>query len=228
MPLDNSTLPEKVRLRRRILAHFQAAPLVLETHGGYGRIYERTWFKARAGVVFEKDPTKADHLARQRPNWAVYHGDCEKALAAGLARGTAFDIIDLDPYGQPFSVLNALALPGRAFPDEWHLVVNDGNRQKVQRGGSWHMQSLTAQVRKYGVNLYPIYLQVARECVEEFANKIGFQVIGWSGHYAGKNDMMTHYWAVLRRRAAKGRRKKAARAVGKPGVGAAAKETKRR
>lgn len=223
MPLDNSTLPEKVRLRRRILARFQSAPLVLETHGGYGRIYERTWFKARAGVVIEKDGAKADHLARQRPSWSVYQGDCEKALAAGLARGTAFDIIDLDPYGQPFSVLNALALPGRVFPDEWHLVVNDDNRQKVQRGGSWHMNALATQVRKYGVNLYPIYLQVARECVDEFANKIGFEVAGWTGHYAGKNGMMSHYWAVLRRRSAKRVRKKAAPTVGKPGVGAAEK-----
>lgn len=200
MPLDNSTLPEKARLRNQVLSKTRPKPMVLESHGGYGRIYERTWYKAGAGIVIEKDPIKADHLARQRPNWAVFQGDCEKAIAAGLGRSTPFDIIDLDPYGQPFSVLDALALPGRVFPDEWHLVVNDGTRQATMRGVSWHMESLAVQVRKYGTNLYPIYLDVARECVEQFAAKIGFELAGWHGYYTGTNQMMTHYWAVMRRR----------------------------
>lgn len=199
MAIDNSTLTEKVKLRQRVLARC-LAPDVLETHGGYGRIFERTWYKARGGLVLEKDADKAEHLARQRPTWSVYHGDCERALSAGLARSTPFDVIDLDPYGQPFEVLGALALPGRTFPDVWHLVVNDGNRQKVQRGGAWHMETLAGAVRRHGANLYGIYLEVARECVEEFADKIGFELAGWTGYYAGKNDMMTHYWAMLRHR----------------------------
>lgn len=216
MQKDNSTIHEKIRLRRQILARCKTPPLVLETHGGHGRIYERTWFKARGGLVLEKDDAKAEHLAIQRPTWAVYQGDCEKALAAGLARSTPFDIIDLDPWGQPFSVMAALALPGRVFPDTWHLVVNDGTRQATMRGVSWHMEALKVQVAKYGANLYPIYLQVARECVEEFANKIGFEIAGWTGHYAGKNELMTHYWAMLKRRG----QKKSRATVGKPKAGA--------
>lgn len=199
MQLDNSTIVQKVRLRNRVLAACPTPPAVLETHGGYGRIYERTWYKARAGVVIEKDEAKADHLCRQRPSWAVYQGNCEAALAAGLAKATPFDVVDLDPYGQPFNVLAALAIPGRVFPDVWHLVVNDGTRQAVMRGVSWHMDTLQNAVRRHGANLYPIYLQVARECVQDFAALIGFELTGWTGYYTGNNDMMSHYWSVLTR-----------------------------
>ena len=202
MALDNSTLADKVRLRRRVLARLPAPPVVLETHGGFGRIYERTWFKARTGVVLEKDPRKAEHLAVQRPTWRVYQGDCERAIAAGLAADVAFDIIDLDHYGEPFTMLGALSKPGRKFPDVWHLVVNDGTRQATMRGVSWKMEALAGAVRRHGANLYPKYLQVARECMEDFAGGIGFRVSAWEGYYTGKNGMMTHYHAVMSRIAA--------------------------
>lgn len=200
--LDNSTIVQKVRLRRRILSLYPAPPTVLETHGGYGRIFERTWYRARGGVVIEKDERKAEHLSQQRPTWAVYQGDCEAALAAGLAKETAFDIIDLDPYGQPFNVLAALAIPGRVFPDRWSLVVNDGLRQKVALNGGWDVRSLQTAIGRHGSNLYPIYLQVARECVAEFADKIGFDLVGWTGYYTGKGNMMSHYWGIMQRRGA--------------------------
>ncbi len=203
---DNSTLSEKVRLRRRVLEHCAAPPMVLETHGGYGRIFERTWWKARAGVVIEKDDAKVEHLCRQRPTWAVYQGDCETALEMGLAKTVAFDVVDLDPYGQPFNVLAALSLPGRKFPDEWHLVVNDGTRNATRRGANgkgsyaWTLGVMKTAILKHGPDLYPIYLDVARECVEEFAAKIGFEVVGWTGYYTGAGDLISHYWAILRRR----------------------------
>jgi hypothetical protein len=214
--LDNSTLGDKVRLRRAVLlSHARhceklageplgrddVRPRVLETHGGYGRIFERTWFAARAGsVVIEKDDRKAEHLAVQRPAWRVYQGDCVKALRAGLAAEVAFDIIDLDPYGEPFSVLDALAaVPARAYPQRWYLVVNDGNRQKVMMGGAWHMESLAPFVRKYGTNLHGRYLAVCREWVETWARRIGFNVETWTGYYAGRSGMMSHYAATLAR-----------------------------
>ena len=189
-----------MRLRRRILARLQKPAVVLESHAGHGRVYERAWFKASTGVAIELDAVKAEHLARQRPTWRVYQGDCEKAIAAGLAAETPFDIIDLDPYGEPFTMMDAIAVPGRVFPDVWHLVVNDGTRNHCRRGGAWTMKALATAVRRHGPNLFPIYLQVAKELTQEFAAKIGFTMTGWAGYHTGTGGDMTHYWAVLERR----------------------------
>lgn len=198
---DNSTIIEKVRLRRRVLERCPAPPVVLETHGGFGRIYERTWFKAFRGVVIEKDDRKVEHLCRQRPRWAVYQGNSELVLEHGLARTTAFDVIDLDPYGQPFGVLAALSLPGRVFPDTWHLVVNDGGRQAAKRGQSWTIPGMTVAVAKFGRDgVYVNYLEAVKLIVDNFAAKIGFEVSHWEGRCVSAD--IAHYWAVLTRRRA--------------------------
>ena len=129
MQKDNSTFYDKVKLRRKVLAVCDKPPMVFEPFGGWGRLYERTWFKAAGGLVIEKDDAKAEHLAKQRPTWSVYQGDCEKAIAAGLGAKTAFDIIDLDPYGQSMSILRDVLKPGRTFPDVVHIIANDGARR---------------------------------------------------------------------------------------------------
>ena len=196
---DNSTFADKVRLRRAVLAACDRPPVVLETHGGWGRIYDRTWFKAEAGVVIEKAEKKAEALALQRPAWRVYEGDSLKSIRAGLARDVRFDVVDLDPYGSPMDYLSALALSAREWPDRWHLVVNDGLRQKCKLGGSWNVKALQQVVQRRGNDLYPVYLDVARELVAEFARTIGFELSAWHGYYTGHLDSMTHYWAVLRR-----------------------------
>src|SRR5678815_1224206 len=86
MQKDNTSLAGKVAIRRSLLgqlAQLGQAPIVLETHGGIGAIYRRCYSMVPSGVVFEKDPRKAEILAGQRPTWAVYESDCEKAIAAG-------------------------------------------------------------------------------------------------------------------------------------------------
>lgn len=196
---DNSTFADKVRLRRAVLAACSAPPLVLETHGGWGRIYERTWFKAAGGVVIEKLEEKAEALAVQRPTWRVYEGDSLAALRTGLANDLRFDVVDLDPYGSPMDYLGALATSGRQWPDRWHLVVNDGLRQKCKLGGSWNVKALREIVQRRGNDLYPVYLEVARDLVAAFAHSIGFKVAGWHGYYCGMHGKMTHYWAALER-----------------------------
>lgn len=197
---DNSTGEQKTRLRRSILATFKdRAPVVLETHGGFGRVYEKTWYRADRGVVIEKDAIKCEHLAMQRPTWAVYQGDCIEAIGAGLAQRTAFDIIDVDPYGAPFDIFDALCRPTRRFPDLWHLVVNDGMRQGAQRGVSWQVDALKPIVARRGNNIFRVYKEVAREIVEMYLARIGFKVTGWYAYYTGHADLMTHYWARCER-----------------------------
>lgn len=200
MQKDNSTLASKLRLRRMVMGYYtERAPVVLETHAGYGRVFERVWYRAATGMVIEKDPRKIEALCVQRPHWRVYEGDTEAVLAAGLGRDLAFDIMDVDPYGSPFPIFDGLFTPERPFPDRWYLVVNDGLRQGVQRGRAWNIEHLQPIVARRGNNLFPVYLDVAREMVDLYAARIGFKVTAWAGNYAGHHDLMTHYVAQLER-----------------------------
>lgn len=195
---DNSTFDHKIALRRRALKHATGMPIVLETHGGNGRIGERC-YDGCMGVVIEKDPEKAGHLAMARPTWRVYQGDSTKALAAGLANDVAFSFIDVDPYGSPFPVLRAIFENPRELADQIQLVVNDGLRQKVKLGGAWVVDDLHHVVDIFGNDIYPRYLEAARIVVGEIVEVAGYSVAGWAGYYTGHHGDMTHYWARLTR-----------------------------
>lgn len=196
---DNSTLSRKVALRLAAVKRMASCSVVLETHGGYGRLAERCYF-GKTGIVFEKDRKKAEHLAVQRPGWRVYEADCIKPLGAGLGADMSLGLIDLDPYGSPFDVMEAIFCgERREFAPVVQLVVNDGLRQKVGLGGAWHTERLKPLVRKYGNDLYPVYLEVARELTEKIVAGAGFRVANWAGYYCGAGNNMTHYWATLAR-----------------------------
>lgn len=197
---DNSTLNLKASLRHNLLREIDN-PVVLETHGGYGYLYERCYRGVSDGVVFEKDAKKAAFLARQRPEWAVYECDCEMALRAGVGRHLPINVVDLDPYGEPWPVLDAfLAGHGDRLPARWGLVVNDGLRQKVSINGGWDVSSLQDAVAHWGAaSMFRSYLDVCRWLVEKKAATVGFTVARWAGYYCGAHQGMTHYAAVLMR-----------------------------
>lgn len=196
---DNSTLNLKTSLRRNVLAELGAPAVVCETHGGYGHIYERCYRGAVGGVVFEKDPAKAAFLARQRPAWAVYECDSTYALGAGVGGHLAINFLDLDPYGEPWPVLDAfLAGHGERLPNVWGLAVNDGLRQKVQLAGGWDVASLADAVGRWGAaNMHRHYLDVCRWLVEQKAGRLDFKLARWAGYHCGAAQGMTHYGAVL-------------------------------
>lgn len=198
---DNSTLSLKTSLRRNVLAELGAPAVVCETHGGYGHIYERCYRGAVGGVVFEKDAAKAEFLARQRPAWAVYECDCATALAAGVGAHLAINFLDLDPYGEPWPVLDAFLLGhGARLPDVWGLAVNDGLRQKVRLAGGWDVVSLHDAVGRWGAaNMYANYLDVCRWMVEKKAGQLGYKLTRWAAYHCGDKHDMTHYGAILRR-----------------------------
>lgn len=204
MKKDNSTIAQKLAIRQAALARLKKPGPVLETHGGNGRLFERL-YHAMPGVVCEKDPTKACALARQRPAWRVYECDCAAALADGLARDVPFCLVDVDPYGSPFEVIEALFATPRAWAPEVQLVVNDGLRHKAKLGSAWQAHVLRGAVKKHGNDLYPIYLRVAREMVEGLVARSGFSVAQWTGYHCGHNGDMTHYLATLTRGEAAGK-----------------------
>jgi hypothetical protein len=197
-PRDNSTGREKIRLRQRLLASYQRAPRVLETHGGWGRIFERVWWKAAPdGVVIERDEKKCAHLSRQRPTWRVYEGDSAAALARGLAAELRFDVVDLDPWGSTLPHLEALFHHRRLFGPRLDLIANDGARLKTKLGGAWSVKAFAPYVAKFGNDLFPVYLDVLKLAVEDHAKAAGFRIARWEGYYCGHADDLAHYWAHL-------------------------------
>lgn len=199
MQKDNSTLRRKVALRRAALADMDEIPVILETHGGYGRIWERCYAHVQAGCVFETDPKKTVALAQQRPTWAVYESDCVKALQAGAGAHLTINYLDVDPYGEPWPVFDAFFQRERPRAETLHVVVNDGLRQKVQVGGAWSCESLKDVVMRYGNNLYESYLEVAQILLQEKAAQCGYSMTHWAGYHCGHQGQMSHYRAIFTR-----------------------------
>src|SRR5262245_48471664 len=113
----------KVADRLRVLDRLDAEPVVCETHGGFGRLFTRVYFHVRQGIVFEQDPRKAAKLGLQRPTWRVYETEAQGALAAGVGKDLAVNLLDLDPYGSPWGFLAAF-LQSRPLERALWIVVN--------------------------------------------------------------------------------------------------------
>lgn len=198
MKKDNSTLPLKASLRRKLLQEIDN-PIVMETHGGYGGIWSKCYHAIRDGVVMEKEPQKAEALAMQRPTWAVYECDCVNALRSGAGAHLPVNFVDFDPYGEPWSTIDAFFESKREFLPVLAIAVNDGLRQKLKMTGGWDVQALSEIATRYGASsIYRRYLEICRELVEQKAGKRGYTLTRWAGYYCGHDDQMTHYAAVLR------------------------------
>lgn len=196
-PKDNSTFPAKVELRRLALQQV-ASPVVMETHGGYGELYDACYYGvADAGIVFEKDFTKAAFLARQRPAWAVYEGDCQLALAAGVGSHLTVNVLDVDPYGSAWEAIQAYFGSTRPFAGRMALVVNDGLRYGVKLGQAWQVGVLQPLVARFGNGLWNKYLDVCGLLLQEAIVPAGYRIAFFDGYYAGIGQKMTHFLAIL-------------------------------
>lgn len=202
MQKDNSTLNRKVALRISLLKHLAQPPVILETHGGRGRVFDRVYPSVLQGMVFEVDPAKAEYLSHQRPSWSVYQGKCEQALEDGLGAHLAINLIDCDPYSEPWPALEAFFLSERPRPARIAIAVNDGLRQKLRLQGGWSVHSLRQAVEKWGnAALCDQYLAVCRWKLEKLAALQDYRLTHWTGYHCGAHDDMTHYAAILERKA---------------------------
>lgn len=198
MQKDNSTFKQKRLLRLQMLKHVDA-PVIMETHGGKGALFKACYSDVAAGVVLEKDRGKVEILARQRPTWAVYEvTDSAKAIAGGAGNHLPVNVLDVDPYGDPWPTIEAFFSSERERPDKVFVVVNDGLKSKVNIG-AWDVGTLAPMVQKYGNNLSPIYLEVCKELMAEKAAQAGYGLSRWVGYYCGHARQMTHYLAILER-----------------------------
>lgn len=196
MQKDNSTFNQKASLRRALLREIDQ-PIVMETHGGIGALYRACYSHIKSGVVFEKAPDKTVVLAGQRPTWAVYEGDAEKAIAAGAGAHLTVNFLDLDPYGECWPTLQAFFSSDRPRTQRLALAVNDGLRQKLRMGGAWSTESMQPVVSVFGNNLNGCYLDVCRYLVRKHAEAAGYQLRRFAGYYCGTGSQMTHFAAIL-------------------------------
>jgi len=196
---DNTTLPLKVSLRKKALQRC-SNPIVLEAFGGYGHIFRACYQEIAEGVVMESNPSKVRVLAVQRPTWAVYEGDAERLLAAGVGAHLPVNFLDVDPYGSPFASIAGFFGSDRPFPGEVHIVVNDGLRRSAQLNVGWKVKELAELVEEFGnSNVCKRYLEVAREKVRRLVGVAGYELAEWMGYYCGSGECVTHYHAVLRK-----------------------------
>jgi hypothetical protein len=202
MQKDNSTFEQKKRLRLVMLRKIEK-PVVMETHGGIGKLYASCYSTIRDGVVFERDPAKADFLAHQRPSWAVYRCDVVRALRAGAGAHLDINFLDLDPWGMIWPTLDAYFSSKRQFPGRLGIVVNDGLRQNLKMHGAWANKSMQGIVSKYGNDsMFKRYKEVCREMLADRVIRQGYVIEQWASYYAGSQKNMTHWAAVLAKRSA--------------------------
>jgi len=195
--LDNTTLIQKCALRRRYL-RFIDDPIVIETHGGFGEVWRRVYSGIDVGCVIERDEDKAEALAKQRPTWRVVLGDCEKLIRHGLYADAQWSVLDIDPYGEPWQVIDAFFSGSRNYARRMILVVNDGLRQKLRVGGGWLTGSMKPYANKYGnIVLFDRYLDICRDKVVDIAARVGYRIVEWTAYHCGTKGDMTHYAALL-------------------------------
>lgn len=198
MKKDNSTFDAKKDLRRKFIQDQQPA-FILETHGGTGHLWQAC-YSHLPGIVFEIDEVKVEVLAKQRPEWIIYQADATTALLEGYTLDHTIEFIDIDPYGEPWPIIDALLFGKTKLHNTLTLVVNDGLRQKLQTGSGWNVKSLSPIINRYGSStLCAQYLGIVQELLKAKVVEAGFALDHFEGYYTGHNGMMTHYAAVISR-----------------------------
>jgi hypothetical protein len=189
----------RVSLLKRLA--LQRPPVVLESHGGIGALYDAVYGDCERGAVFEINEVKAERLAKQRPTWSVYASDSEEALAGGAAAHLQFDVLDVDPYGNCWETLEAYFASERPHGHLLGIAVNDGLAQSLRLQKAWHLNVMKPAVAEFG-NTFVCnnYLNVICEWnLKRLISPHGYEVTHWTGYHCGDKGQMTHFAAVLKR-----------------------------
>ena len=177
MPLrDNSTFMLKVKLRRKYLLMVDE-PIILESHGGQGALFQALYSNIERGVVLDIKKDSTEVLVAQRPTWAVYQGDSERALMLGAGSHMPCNYFDIDPYGEPWPTMHALFQSKRTWPDRIVLVITDGLRGRIQMNLAWKHEHLAKFVEEFeNEGVYHNYLTVGKQLVEDYAAEQGYRL----------------------------------------------------
>ena len=188
-------------LRVSMLSRLEVSPVICETHGGEGLLYQSCYPGVVQGVVFEKDMGRAECLARQRPTWAVYAHDCVDGLEQGAGAHLEVNVLDVDPFGDPWPAIGAFFASDRPRASVLWVAVNDGLRNS---GGSvggrsgWKHKTLADMAVRFGNDsLYENYLEICQLLMTEKAAQADYVLDRFGGYYCGAAKRMTHYLARL-------------------------------
>ncbi len=187
---DNSSLPLKLALRREALAACKRKPpFVLDAFAGLGEMH-RALYSDLNGVAIDNDPNRAGLLPFARPTWTCLDADAVSAIENGLLAQYDFDLIDLDPYGNPWPAVLAVIASIRR---EVVLIVTDGMRSKIRISDGFAIKSIAPMLQRFGASLHDRYLDACRWRLENE----GARVLQFRGAYAGANKAMTYWWAGI-------------------------------
>lgn len=200
---DNSQIGRKIHQRVAALQHLED-PRVLETCGGYGKLFWACYSRFTTGVVFEKQEDRARVLAADRPNWSVYATNCEVAMRAGVGSHHQPNFFDVDPYGVCWNMVDAIwsGIMERCKPERAVMCVTDGTRFRLRRRCGWSTDSRLFEkaVKHFGNDgMYGRYLAVCRWLMETTAGEHGYMLSRWEGYYGGSMKQQTYFSAVFDR-----------------------------
>lgn len=142
--------------------------------------------------MFERQIVKCRQLARSRPNWRVYGGDNVPAIRAGAGADLPVNVLDVDPYSDPWPALEAWFGSERVRPPEVVVIVTDGNAHSLHRGKAWTLAGGRAQAWDAGG-----YLAMARHQLGMLAEPHGYEMTEWAGYACGTFNRLRHYAARL-------------------------------
>jgi len=170
--------------------------VVMETHGGNGHVAAACY--GEDGCVFDTDQVKSGVLARTRPTWQVWQGDCVRGLALGIGKVLPVTLLDVDPYGDPWPSLQAFFGSERAFQPYMQVCVNDGLMKLMRLAGAYGCGSLAEECVKYGSDgVRSHYHEVCRGKLARIVGGAGYRLDTWVIRSAGRNGTLTHYASGL-------------------------------
>lgn len=193
---DNSTLRQKVALRRAVLKKIQR-PVVLEVYGGAGVVGDYVYREVSRGVVLERCPTQTDLLARKRPQWSVCEGDSLTLLRAGIGDHLPVNLVDIDAYGLPWDSLDAFFSGWKRWGDPLWLVVTDGSVLRAKMANGPQDECFRELRQRFGGMVHQDYPQKAGWFLTKKAADVGYSVSGFRAVTCGYSQQMTLWSACL-------------------------------
>ena len=190
---DNTTEGSKIALRRGVLSLLSDNPFIVEAYAGLGRLYSRCYL-GKPGACVDKDESRVEALACDRPEWITICGDNAALLKAGLLSDRAVDLWDLDAYGSPLHCTEGILSKGRTFPAVSFIVATDGIGHDLR--GRLAFPLLRPYVQQYGQDwTRHNYQRVLSDILDKQAEGTAVKPSLIKYYQCGANKMMAH-WVV--------------------------------
>lgn len=161
-------------------------PVVCECHAGSDD-FGVSLYREFDGVAFDRDWRKTGMLVKRSPSWAVYEGKSDVLARIGAGRHLRITLLDINPYGAPWSLLRAWFDSPREHPNQMILVAYDGLRA-MKMGKAWDNDELQDAVMRFGADqLQENYGIISEALVEEITGQVGYELAWWRYSDGGRN-----------------------------------------